>query len=436
MQFDAKAAKLLEPGQHFTISDCPGLRLEASASTRSWVYRFKSPIDDRMRQVKIGTWPKMSLVAAMVEWERLREIRAAGRDPAEERRATRKGEREAEEAARAAASRRLTVRKLCDLYLEGQVVRNRKPKSAAETRRTFEKMLGNFGDLDPAAVTRAQAFDLIETYIDTPVQAAKLRAELGAAWDYGLDAGRLDSNVPNWWRLIMRGKLRSKGRVREGESIGPTKRVLSAEEVGALIRWLPNFSRLVDDVVTLYMWTCTRGSEILSMEASEICQESDGLWWTVPKEKTKNSWRDRAGDLRVPLVGRAEAVVRRRLDIVKSGFLFPSSGKSGHVEQKTVSAMVWMHQPYSKTRPEYQRARLPVSHWSVHDLRRTGRTQLAMLGCSEDVAEAVLGHMATGIVGVYNLHRYDAERREWLVKLSEHYERLCREPETGLLRKF
>jgi len=425
MQFDAKAAKLLEPGQHFTISDCPGLRLEASASTRSWVYRFKSPIDDRMRQVKIGTWPKMSLVAAMVEWEKLREIRATGRDPAEERRATRKGEREAEEAARAAASRRLTVRKLCDLYLEGQVVRNRKPKSAAETRRTFQKMLGDFGELDPAAVTRAQAFDLIETYLDTPVQAAKLRAELGAAWDYGLDAGRLDSNVPNWWRLIMRGKLRSKGRVREGESIGPAKRVLSAEEVGTLIRWLPNFSRLVDDVVTLYMWTCTRGSEILSMEAGEITQESDGLWWTVPKEKTKNSWRDHAGDLRVPLVGRAEAVVRRRLDVVKSGFLFPSSGKSGHVEQKTVSAMVWMHQPYSKTRPEYQRARLPVSHWSVHDLRRTGRTQLAALGCRDEIAEAVLGHMPAGIMGVYNLHRYDAERRDWLTKLSVHYEGLA-----------
>ncbi|MDN4057160.1 integrase family protein [Massilia sp. YIM B02769] len=426
MQFDAKAAKLLEPGQHFTISDCPGLRLEASASTRSWVYRFKSPIDDRMRQVKIGTWPKMSLVAAMVEWEKLREIRSAGRDPAEERRATRKSEREADDAARAAASRRLTVRKLCDLYLEGQVVRNRKPKSAAETRRTFEKMLGDFGDLDPAAVTRAQAFDLIAAYIDTPVQAARLRAELGAAWDYGLDAGRLDSNIPNWWRLIMRGKLRSKGRVREGESIGPAKRVLSAEEVGTLIRWLPNFSRLVDDVVTLYMWTCTRGSEILSMEVNEITHESDGLWWTVPKDKTKNSWRDHAGDLRVPLVGRAEAVVRRRMELVKSGFLFPSNGKSGHVEQKTVSAMVWMHQPYSKTRPEYTRARLPVSHWSVHDLRRTGRTQLAAMGCRDEIAEAVLGHMPAGIVGIYNLHRYDAERREWLRRLSDHYENLAK----------
>ncbi|MDN4039906.1 hypothetical protein QPK27_23030, partial [Massilia sp. YIM B02443] len=86
---------------------------------------------------------------------------------------------------------------------------------------------------------------------------------------------------------------------------------------------------------------------------------------------------------------------------------------------------VWMHQPYSNTRPEYQRVRLPVSHWSVHDLRRTGRTQLSALGCDADVAEAVIGHMPKGIEGVYNLHRYDKERREWLAKLSGHYEKLA-----------
>lgn len=426
MQFDAKAAKLLEPGQHFTISDCPGLRLEATASTRSWVYRFKSPVDQRMRQIKIGAWPKVSISAAVVEWEKLRDIRAAGRDPAEERRAERQEEKAAEERARVAATNRLTVRRLCDQYLEGHVERNRKAKGAVEVRRLFDRMLGDFGDLDAAKVTRAQAFGLLESFLDTPVTAANLRGELGAAWDYGHDSGRLDENAPNWWRLIMRGKLRSKGRIREGESIGTDKRVLSPTEIGQLIQWIPNFSRMVGDVVTMYLWTCARGGEIVTMEASEISVEDDGMWWTLPKAKTKNSWREHATDLRVPLVGRAEAVVKRRLAVVGTGYLFPSSGRSGYTEQKTVSASVWMHQPYAKTRENYVRPRLPVTHWSVHDLRRTGRTQLAALGCRDEIAEAVLGHMPSGIVGVYNLHRYDAERREWLTKLGEHYERLAK----------
>src|SRR4051812_13212915 len=75
MHFDARKAKLLTAGQHCTISDCPGLRLEASATRRTWVYRYKSPIDMRMRQVKIGEWPAMSMAAAVAAWETLRSKR-------------------------------------------------------------------------------------------------------------------------------------------------------------------------------------------------------------------------------------------------------------------------------------------------------------------------------------------------------------------------
>lgn len=125
--------------------------------------------------------------------------------------------------------------------------------------------------------------------------------------------------------------------------------------------------------------------------------------------KTKNAWRNGPTDLRVPLVGRALTIVQRRVQAAQKGYLFPSTGASGHVEQKTVSSMVWARQPYSMSKPKYERTRLPVSHWSVHDLRRTGHTQLTALGCQPDVAEAVIGHMPSVIDGVNNLHRYDRD---------------------------
>ena len=102
--------------------------------------------------------------------------------------------------------------------------------------------------------------------------------------------------------------------------------MLSEAETGELIRWLPNFTSLADDALTLYLWTCIRGAEIRAMEASEITEERDGLWWTVPKSKTKGARHPLATDLRVPLVGRAEAVVRRRLAEAPKGYLFPSTG--------------------------------------------------------------------------------------------------------------
>jgi integrase len=422
--FDARAAKQLQPGTHLTIEACPGLRLQATARTRAWTYRYKSPVDGRMRQVKLGEWPAMSCPAAIVAWEDLRRAREAGDDPALARRATRAQTRAT--MARARSDSVLTVGRVAEAYLVGHVERNRKPKGAAEIRRMFGQMLGPDADLPAATYTRSQAFALIERWAHSPVQAGNLRAELGAAWDYALDAGQLPETAPNWWRLIMRGRLRSRGKKIAGESQGTIKRVLKDAEVATLIAWLPNFTQLLDDALTLYLWTGCRGAEIMAIEAHEVTEEADGWWWTIPKAKTKNARHESASDLRVPLVGRALAVVKRRLARYPSGYLFPASrGAGGHTAQKVIQENVYYHQPYSNVRPEVKRPRLPVTHWSPHDLRRTVRTALASMGCPDSVAEAVLGHMQAGIKGVYNLHSYDRERREWLTRLDQRWSSLA-----------
>jgi len=57
--FDARVAKSLQPEKHLIIPDYPRLRLTATSKTKTWVYRYKSPIDGRMRQTAIGHWPAM-----------------------------------------------------------------------------------------------------------------------------------------------------------------------------------------------------------------------------------------------------------------------------------------------------------------------------------------------------------------------------------------
>lgn len=418
MRLDARAAKLLPPGEHMIVDGCPGLRLVATRSTRTWTYRYRSPVDGRMRQVAIGKWPAMPLPTAIGKWDELRAQRDDGLDPVLERKQARVD----------AAPRRpaYTVRSVADDYLAGHIDRRRKPKGAAEVRRMFDRLLGPLAVLPAADLTRRQAFDLLEGLADTPVQAKMLRQELAAAWDYAADAGRLPDSAPNWWRLVMRGRLRSKGAVLQGKNRGTAKRVLSESELGELILWLPNFTRLVRDALTLYLWTGTRGAEIVQMHASEITHEDDGWWWTIPKAKTKNARHVDAADLRVPLVGRSLEVVRRRMEQA-DGWIFSRGTRrgEGHIKQKVLSVAVWNSQPYCKSRPEYQRPRLTVTHWAPHDLRRSVRTLLAAMHCPADVAESVLGHMQPGIEGVYNLHRYDAERREWLGKLDQRLEQLA-----------
>ena len=148
----------------------------------------------------------------------------------------------------------------------------------------------------------------------------------------------------------------------------------------------------------------------------------------MPHSKTKNAKREAATDLRVPLVGRAEMIVRRRLAMADGdAYLFPSK-TAAVVSQKTVGRLVWYHMPYCEERPNERRPRLPVTHWAPHDLRRTARTMLAALGCPMEVGESILGHMLPGVEGIYNRHTYDRERREWLTRLAQHLEKCAAAP--------
>lgn len=416
--FDARSAKLLPAGEHLIVADCPGLRLVSTATRKTWTYRYKSPIDGNMRQIKIGQWPALSLAAATIHWEALRAQRDSGQDPAQAKRDTRV------QLVTAAKTKFYTVRQLCNEYLDGHVDMHRQPKGAKEMRRMLNAHLDSIADKPASSITRSDAFDLLESLTHIPVIAQTLRGELGAAWDYALDAGRLPDNTPNWWRLVMRGRLRSKGKTRGGEHIGTAKRVLSGVEVGVLLRWLPNLSPLMSDALTLYLWTGTRGAEIVSMESNEFTQESDGWWWTIPKHKTKNARYEDATDLRVPLVGRSLEIVQRRLKL-GSPWMFPAKTASGHSIQTIIGSQVANHMPYRSAHVHSGPPNLPVTHWTPHDLRRTTRTMLAAMGCPDPVAEAILGHMQPGIKGTYNLHGYDKERRHWITLLDAHLEALA-----------
>jgi integrase len=424
--FDARTAKALTAGNHLTFDLAPGLRLKATGSTRTWVYRYKSQTDGRMRQVRLGHWPAMGPTAALVAWQQARDARATGADPAASREIDRRDRRKKADRVRTErAQANYTVRSLANDFLSsyaGTVV----PKTYAELERLFARELDPIADVVASALTRTQAFALIDAMRDRPVVAKRVRQGLGAAWDHALDAGRLPSEVPNWWRLVLRGKLPSRGKTIQGQSVGPGKRVLSEPEVSSLLHFLPNFSRDVEDALVLYLWTACRGAEIVAMERDEIATARKVLWWTIPVAKLKGRRNPTRTELRVPLVGRAAAVVRRRMDATDSSWLWPSVGATGHVMQKAIGVAVWSHMPYAATRPDWKRPRMSVVRWAPHDLRRTARTLLSSLGCPSDIGEAILGHALPGVEGIYNLHRFDAERLTWLTKLSERLEQLAK----------
>lgn len=409
MLFDARAAKLLKPGEHIVFEGCLGLRLVASESRRTWVYRYKNP-SGLMKQVSIGQWPLVSASEAVSKWQALRNARAEGVDPRKPKK----------------IESAVSVRQVVEAYIDGHIARTRKPDGAAAAERALREFLSAWPVIarGPASeLSRADAFAVLDAMRDRPTSAVKLRSMLGGAWELAHDSGALGQDVPNWWRSLMLGKLKTKGKVIGGEHQGPVRRVLSLNEVRELLAWSDaNMHDLGRDALVMYLWTCARGSEILAMRPERLRKDGGVLWWIVPASMTKNAGKPNAIDHRVPLFGRALKVVERRLKAVgESGWLFEDR-RGRQYTQHFFSTYVYGLQPYSvkvKNRQSTGGLVCPVAGWSPHDLRRTGRSLLASIGCPQEVAEAILGHMPSGIVGTYNRHSYDSERVEWLDRLSQ-----------------
>lgn len=380
------------PGQHLLVDGCPGLRLVCSASRKTWTYRYK--LGRQMKQTAIGHWPAMPLHEAISAWGDLRDSGVPAKtDPAT-----------------------YTVAQVIADYVDGHLRSSRSGASLAAAVATLRKA-DTIGHLSAADVGRDVAFDLIAKHKDTPEAARKLKSLLAAAWDYALDSGTLDEDAPNRWRDVMRGRLQSKGKTISGAHVGVQRRYLTEAEVGTLLKWMDAMTPLARDITVLYLWTGARGGEILSMQPQHISQEGARWWWTVPKVLTKNAKSPFAVDLRVPLFGLALDVVLRRMKTTPM-FL----GATGEpMTQRIYSTYIYSLQPYSK---RHALLRCPVTNWTPHNLRRTSRTMLSSLGCSNEIGEAILGHLPPNIVATYNAHSYDRERLEWLKRLSDHLAQL------------
>ncbi|RME58442.1 site-specific integrase [Candidatus Parcubacteria bacterium] len=407
--FDAHKVSQLKPGERLTFEMFPGLRLESRKTKKTWVFRYRSPLDGSIRQLAIGNWPAVSFSAAISEWERLYNLKAQGLDPVLEKK------KEAEHHRILST----TVGDVVDFYLEHHVRQKRTERSQRWTRELFAK-LGAFRDVPVASLERKDAVSLILLQAESaPYTAMRLKGELAAAWDFAIDNGLVPEDLPNYWRTILRRTIRSRGKKIQGEHVGTQKRVLSVDELRAVLHWLPSVgSERTRDALYMYLWTGCRGAEIVAIEGREIKKEADGWWWTIPAGKLKEGKKRNVPDHRVPLVGRALEIVQKRMECYGDGYLFPARG-GGHMRQKMLSQMLYRYMPYCKHRPAKDYVVCPVSHWSPHDLRRTVRTHLAALGCPDAVAEAILAHAIPGVMGVYNRHAYDKEKREWLTKLSE-----------------
>ncbi len=347
-----------------------GLRVTPSGR-KVFVLRYIAD-DGRDRRMDIGDHGTWSLTAARDYASDLRQEVDRGGDPIQRR---------DDQAAQS------TVADVFERYCKAHVD---KLSSGRAVRATLKNhLLPALGKRKIAEVRRRDVIAVVEKL----AQQHGRQAALLLTYTKGMFAWAEDREIieANPVATIKPGKI--------DKAMSPRKRarVLTDDEITAL--WHTEqppegMHRVTLLALKMILATGQRPGEVAGMRRDEI----EGRWWRIPAERRGKTEDEHA----VPLTDTALALIEaaggrdyvfeaRRRQPVEVAAL-------GKAVRRCAVALG-------------NESRGAEGYWRPHDLRRTMRTGLAAAGVSETVAEATIGHVRQGITGVYDRHRYDAEKR-------------------------
>jgi integrase len=284
-----------------------------------------------------------------------------------------------------------TVASLVDEFLEKHVQRNCRPKSIKETTRLLtDKVLPRWKHTAAKDIARRDVIDFLDGLVDTPATANRTLAAVRRMFSWAVERDLLAVSP-------------CAGVKPPGKEIA-RDRALDDRELAAVWKAASKIDWPFGPFIQMLVLTGQRRNEVASMCWSEI--DLKAKTWTIPKEKAKN------GEAHcVPLSAQAVAVLETVPRVVSCDFVFSTTGTT------PISG-------FSKAKGEID-AMLPpkMAAWRLHDLRRTLATGMAKLGVDLPVIEKVLNHSSgsfAGIVGVYQRHKFEDEKRVALDKWAAH----------------
>lgn len=408
-----------------------GLRVSKGESGKTvFIYRYRSPTDNKIKQYKIGNYPDMSLAQARVELANLKSERVKGLCPATLKKVARiKDQQRTVELKQVKLNVIDVVERYLSEYIEdrfdrsGKLIRSgaRKLKGQREVRNLLLGSPSNVGRKDGqekkpmfaellgnVPVTQLSAKDVFTAVTKVvergaSVSAGNMLREFSAAIDYSIGDG-LPDDYPNpcYQAKAMLSRKKIKLTANQG------KRVLNDSELSKFLRWLPysKYTPTQKSVLTFTLMTGCRTGEVVEAEWKDI--DLDRGTWSLRENKT-----DMPRDVQLSV----QAIsFLKQLRLITGEFVFPSQKTGKPIQQKSLTEQAWHMRKNGSM--------LDIDHWTPHDLRRSVRTGLARLGCPEAVSEAVLGHEKSGVVGIYNLHSYAKESSLWIQSWCDHLDLL------------
>jgi integrase len=366
----------------------PGLSLIVGTRAKTWSLTYATAAG--RRRITLGRYPAVSLADARRSAEAKR---VAARDGADHQQAKRDYN-----AAR-------TVAAVAQDYLDKEVRLHSAFRNYAWVVRN--DVIPTIGTMKMVDVRRRDIIRVVDRALGQGklYMANRVLRTLQGLFKFAQSRGEIDENPTIGIRT-------QKERARD--------RALTDEELKQIWPALPALGFQPCAAIRLLLLTGQRENEVIGAKWSEI--DFDRALWTLPAHEPGRSKKRKAAHL-VPLSPAALAIfaeLREKNASLPTVFRAKAKGADGTAKAPTRSMI-------SVPKVALDKALPAVAHWRIHDLRRTCRTGIGMLGVPQHVAELAIGHALPGIVGVYDRHSYLAEKRDALHRWAEHVPRVVGE---------
>jgi integrase len=170
--------------------------------------------------------------------------------------------------------------------------------------------------------------------------------------------------------------------------------------------------------VRLFILTLQRRSEVGGMLVSEL--DMPGALWTISGARSKNGNPDltQLSPQSIAILSSVPQIKDCEYRLSTDGKR-PISGWSKWKKQIDAEILDARKKAARKAGEDPSKVR-PMDHWTYHDLRRTGATNLGKLKTPRHVIDRVLHHSRkqAGIIATYDRFEYYDERKEALEKWS------------------
>lgn len=355
----------------------PGFGVRLRGGTKRWYCQYR--VGRQQRRESLGDVRKIRLEAARAIARARFAAVELGSDPAADRIATRV----------AAAAIQLTLGKVADRYLKAKKDALR-PNSLSAATRYFSQHWAPLRAMPIGTITRANIAAELQVMIADrgKVSAARARSNLSALFAWAIGEGLVENN-PVTGSNIPDADVESGDRILDDAELRAVWNACADDDFGRITK--------------LLILTGCRRSEIGDLAWSEL----DAGVMTIPNERTKNG---RA--LVLSLAPAALEILQRcpRRDGQK--FVFGKRGKSGF--------NAWSYCMLALNNRIAAAMGQPIPPWSLHDIRRTTRSGLGLIGIRPDISEMVINHARPRLIEIYDKYKYGPEIAGALARWADH----------------